>query len=122
MLFATAGQGALFLWMMTSGVAIGLWYTLLAALRHFIQAGFWLTLLCDLLLGVGAAAIWIFFLVSGNYGRVRLFEALSALLGTLIFALAASPALQHAQNALQRALHKIKGAVARNHLIKVIFK
>lgn len=122
MLFATAGQGALFLWMMTSGVAIGLWYALLAALRHFIQAGFWLTLLCDLLLGVGAAAIWIFFLVSGNYGRVRLFEALSALLGTLIFTLAASPALQYAQDALQRALHKIKGAVARNHLIKVIFK
>lgn len=122
MLFATVGQGALFLWMMAAGAAVGLWYALLAALRRFIQAGFYLTLVCDLAFGIGSAVILIAFLVSGNYGRVRLFEIVAALLGALIFALAASPLLKGLENALHRTLRKIKASLSGNRLIKVIFK
>lgn len=122
MLFATVGQGALFLWMMAAGAAVGLWYALLAALRRFIRAGFCLTLVCDLAFGIGSAVILIAFLVSGNYGRVRLFEIMAALLGALIFALAASPLLKALENALRRTFRKIKASLSGNRLIKVIFK
>lgn len=122
MLFATAGQSALFLWMMTSGIVIGLWYVLLRALRRLIQAGFLLTLLCDLCFGAGSAAIWTAFLVSGNYGHVRLFEVFSALLGALIFAMAALPLLGYLEIALCKLRRNIWAVVFKNRLIKVIFK
>ena len=122
MLFATVGQGALFLWMMAAGAAVGLWYALLATLRRFIQAGFYLTLVCDLAFGIGSAVILIAFLVSGNYGRVRLFEIVAALLGALIFALAASPPLKGLENALRRTFRRIKASMSGNRLLKVIFK
>lgn len=84
MLFATIGQGRLFLWMMASGVAIGLWYGMTAGLRRVIQAKFWLTLCCDLLFGLGAAVILCGALVAGNWGSPRPFALLAAGLGALV--------------------------------------
>ena len=122
MLFATAGQGALFIWMMACGAVIGAWYVLAAGLRRFICAGFWLTLICDLVFGAGCAAIFIFFLVTGCYGRVRLFEIIAALLGALLFAFAAAPALKWLEKQARRTFASIMTAMSGNRLIKVIFK
>ena len=83
MLFATAKQGALFVWMMACGAAIGFWYALMAGLRRFIRAGFWLTLLCDLSFGAGSAVIFIAFLLAGSYGQLRLFGVIAAGLGAV---------------------------------------
>lgn len=122
MLFATAGQGALFVWMLASGVVIGIWYLLTALLRRILQAGFWLTLACDLAFGVGCAAIWMAFLVAGNYGRVRLFTVIAPVLGVLIFACAAAPAVNALERALRKAICHIVAALSGNRLIKVIFR
>lgn len=122
MLFATAGQGLLFVWMMAAGAVMGIWYVVLAILRRCIRAGFWLTLICDLAFGAGCAGIFILFLVLGNYGRVRLFEIIAALLGMLIFALAAAPALKWLETILYRTFGLIMTALSGNRLIKVIFK
>ena len=122
MLFATAKQGALFVWMMACGAAIGFWYALMAGLRRFIRAGFWLTLLCDLAFGAGSAVIFIAFLLAGSYGQLRLFEVIAAGFGALIFAGAAAAPLKWLENALQGFLRKIMAALSGNRLIKVIFK
>ena len=77
MLFATVSQARLFVWMMAAGAVVGAWYALTALLRRILQAGFWLTLACDLLFGAGSAVILIAALVAGNYGQARPFEILA---------------------------------------------
>ena len=57
MLFQSAGQGWVFLWMAAAGALIGAWYGLLAALRRLLSAGVWLSLVSDIAFGVGAAAM-----------------------------------------------------------------
>lgn len=122
MLFATVGQGALLVWMMAAGAAIGLWYLLLALLRRFIQAGFFLTLACDLLFGAGSAVIFLAALVTGSWGSLRPFAVLGTLCGSILFALAFSTPLKYLQKILQRSGCRIKAFIAKNRLIKVIFR
>lgn len=122
MLFATAGQGLLFVWMMAAGAAIGFWYLLVYLLRRFIQAGFWLTLACDLLFAAGTAVIFIAAIIAGNYGALRPFALLGTLFGAALFALAVCPPLEYLRNSLLRASRKIMAFTAKNRLIKVIFK
>lgn len=122
MLFSTVGQGALFIWMMAAGALMGIWYVLLAGVRRILQAGFWLTLCCDLAFGAGCAAIFILFLVSGNYGRIRLFAILAVLLGLWLFVLASSPLIRRAMRLLKCCISGIWVRVAQNRLIKIIFK
>ena len=122
MLFATIHQGLLFLWMMVAGVLIGLWYALTLGLRRLIQAGFWLTLACDLLFGAGCAAILCAFLLAGSYGALRPFELLGAVCGALLCLCAVLPPLR----ALGRSLSRLCGAAAKRlrtcHILQIIFK
>lgn len=122
MLFATIGQGALFVWMMAAGAVMGAWYVLTLMLRRFIQAGFWLTLACDLLFGAGCALIFTAALIAGNYGQLRPFALLGALLGALIFLLGLLPPLCALGRYLRRFFARIVAALARNRCLKVIFK
>ena len=62
MLFATAGQFPLFLWMVGAGVAVGALYSLCAGLRRLLSAGFWLTLAADAFFGLAAALTLIVFI------------------------------------------------------------
>ena len=122
MLFATMGQGLLFVWMLAAGAVTAIWYLLCAGLRRLVQAGFWLTLACDLLFGAGAAVILLAFLISGNYGNPRPFALLGVLLGAAICALGLVPPLQALGRALGRAGRRIVTAISQNRLLKVIFK
>ena len=122
MLFATAGQGALAAWMLASGVAMGLVCLLFAGLRRLIQAGFVLTLCCDLACGALCALVFLFFLVRGNYGRLRLFEALAAALGMLICFGALKGVLTRLGGWCSRLGSGIKAWISENRLIKVIFR
>ena len=122
MLFATVGQGALFLWMMAAGMAVGAWYLLTALLRRFIGAGFWLTLACDLLFGAGSAVILILALVTGSYGQVRFFAILGMLAGLFLFGFALSPPLKALCLFLQGRMRRIMASLRKNRLIKIIFK
>lgn len=122
MLFATVGQARLFVWMMAAGAVVGAWYALTALLRRILQAGFWLTLACDLLFGVGSAVILVAALVAGNYGQARPFEILGALCGALLFGLGFAPPLRTLKNRICRVWQKIVATISQNRLIKVIFK
>lgn len=122
MLFATANQGALWLWMMACGAVMGLWYMLMAALRRFVQAGFWLTLIADIFFGLGCGLIFTIFLVTGNYGQFRLFALMAAGLGAVLFAIAVSAPLDWARKRLKTAFSRIWTWLSGKGLIKVIFR
>ena len=122
MLFATVGQGARFVWMTAAGAAVGAWYLATALLRRFIQAGFWLTLACDLLFGAGAAVILIAALIAGSYGQVRPFDLLGALLGALLFAAGLASPLWALLRHMRAKLRHILGIISKKRPINIIFK
>lgn len=122
MLYATAGQGWVFVWMAAAGALIAAWYGVLAGLRLLLAAGFWLSLAADVAFGAGAAAIFCAALVAADDGRVRLYAILAAALGFMLFAGAAfAPARAVARRLASRLRHifvKIRGF----RWIKVIFR
>lgn len=115
-------QARLFVWMMAAGVAMGAWYALTALLRRFIQAGVWLSLGCDLLFALGSAVLFMGALIAANYGQARLFEVLGFFLGAALFGAGMALPLRALAHRLRQCILKIMSRVAKNRLIKVIFK
>lgn len=122
MLFATAGQFPLFLWMVGAGVAVGALYSLCAGLRRLLSAGFWLTLAADAFFGLAAALTLIAALLLGCDGRLRLFELLGAAVGFCLYWVGFAPLLRSAVLGAARMLRRIFVKIAGNRLIKVIFR
>lgn len=122
MLYATAGQGWVFVWMAAAGALIGAWYGLLAGLRRLLRAGFWLSLAADLAFGAGAAAIFCAALVAADYGRVRLYAFLGTALGFVLFAGAAFAPARAAAAGLARGIRHIFVKISGFRWIKVIFR
>ena len=122
MLFATAGQGWVFLWMVAAGALIACWYAVLAALRRLLAAGFWLSLAADVAFGVGAAALFCGALVAADYGRVRLYPIVGALLGFALCAAGLFPPARRIASALTRAFRRIFVTIRGFRWIKVIFR
>lgn len=122
MLFATIGQGWVFLWMAGAGALAGAWYALLAGLRRLLRAGFWLSLAADIAFGTGAAAIFCAALVAANYGAVRLYAVAGALLGFSLFAAGVYPPGRRAARAVAGAVRHFFVKIGRFRWIKVIFR
>lgn len=122
MLFATIGQGWVFLWMAGAGALAGAWYALLAGLRLLLRAGFWLSLAADIAFGTGAAAIFCAALVAANYGAVRLYAVAGALLGFSLFAAGVYPPGRRAARAAAGAVRHFFVKIGRFRWIKVIFR
>lgn len=122
MLFATVGQGALFIWMMVAGMAVGAWYGMTALLRRVLQAGFFLTLACDLLFGLGSAVILLGFMIAGNYGQLRLFSVLGIVLGFALFMFALAAPVRRLLDLLVKAGRRFMSRLSKNRLIKIIFR
>lgn len=108
--------------MIGAGLLVGAWYTLLAALRKLFDAGFLLTLMMDVLFGIGASLILIAALMLGNYGSLRFYELLGAVLGIVLFSLGAAPPIQWFSHHIVLRIRHIFGKISRNRLIKVIFR
>lgn len=122
MLFTTVGQGWVFVWMLFSGMAVGLWYALTALLRRVLCAGFWLSLACDALFGLGAAAIFCAALTLADYGRLRLYAVLAALLGFALFAGGCFSALRRAACRCRGWICHVFVTIHRFRWINVIFR
>ena len=122
MLFATAGQAAVFVWMAGAGAAIVVWYALTALLRRFVQAGFALNLLIDLLFGIGAAGIYLAFLIAGTRGAFRIYTLLGTLFGAAVFACGLHRPAKAFLSAILTIFGKIVTFSRGNRLIKFIFK
>lgn len=122
MLFATMHQGLLFLWMAAAGALVFLWYLLLRGLRRLVQAGFVLGLGCDLLFGLGAAAILLFFLISGCCGALRPFALLAAALGFGLCAAAVLPLVHGGGALLQSLCCRMSAWLGKSRLLRRLLK
>ncbi len=94
MLFATVGQLPKIALMAASGAAMGAFYLLMRFTRARIGAGFWLSLLCDLIFGAAAAAILCAGLVICDGGRMRAYQLAGAGIGFGAAAWGLGPALR----------------------------
>ena len=81
MLWDTARQWQVFVYMAAAGALAGLSYDLLRLLRIRLEAGFWLSLAADLLFGAVAAALFIGFSLKACFGQMRLYEMAAFALG-----------------------------------------
>lgn len=122
MLFQTIGQHRIFLWMFASGVLIGAWYGCVGLVRRLICAGTWLGLLCDAIFGLGAGAIFCGALYVANYGALRLYAVLAALLGAAVFALGAFPTEKRVNHVMKCMAKRFFVKISGYRWIKVIFK
>lgn len=122
MLFSTIGQLPVFLWMTGAGLIVGALYSLAAALRRLLDAGFWLTLTIDALFGLCAAGISIAALVTGSYGRLRLYELLGAALGFCLYLLGPRPLLSRLSSALGQEIRSRIAKTKNFRIIKFIFR
>jgi len=122
MLFSTIGQPLIFLWMMFCGGVIALWYALADGARRLMGAGFWLSLLCDLIFGAGCAVILLSGLIIADYGRVRLYSLAGALLGAIVTGLGLIAPLKRMLTRIRLFLQEIVKKLAKYRLIKVLFK
>lgn len=122
MLFATVGQGWVFLWMVAAGALIACWYALLAALRRLLAAGFWLSMAADIAFGVGAAAIFCAALVTADYGRVRLFSVAGTLAGFALCATGLFSPARRVTAAVSGWFRRIFVKICGYRWIKVIFR
>lgn len=122
MLFSTIGQIYVFLWMVGAGLLIGALYALCAGLRRLLRAGFWLTLIVDLLFGLLTAVILIAAMLIASYGRVRLYELLGAVSGTILFSQGIEPPLKRLCSAMGNRFRRLFQMTANFRPIKVIFK
>lgn len=122
MLFATVDQGWIFLVMLAAGAAVGVLWDALALLRRLLEAGFFLSLIADILLGLGSAAILIFAMVRANYGQPRAYMFVAAGLGAALYGIAVARPLHAILRALRRALGRMAARLRENRIIKVIFR
>ena len=122
MLFSTISQPLIFIWMMFCGCIIGLWYGLISGVRRLMEAGFWLSLACDLVFGAGCAAILIAGLIIADHGRIRLYSLIAAILGAIMTKIALITPLCALLSHFMAFLHRIMTKLAKYRLVKVIFK
>lgn len=122
MLFATVDQGYVFLFMCAAGALVSAWYDVMLIARRALEAGFFLSLLADIALGLGAAALLSVALVAANYGQPRLYAFAAAALGAALYALGAARPLHALLRGLRRLGARMCGGLKKNRIIKVIFR
>ena len=122
MLFATIGQGAIFLWMTAAGAVIGAVTLAFDALRCILQAGKILSVALDFAAGAVASAVLIAALIIGNYGRVRFYELFAAALGLAMFRFAAASPAHAAMKKLAALLKAVGKRLNSYKVIKYLLK
>ena len=122
MLFATIGQGAIFLWMTAAGAVIGAITLAFDALSCILQAGKILSAALDFAAGAVASAVLIAALIIGNYGRVRFYELFAAALGLAMFRFAAASPTHTAMKKLAALLKAVGKRLNSYKVIKYLLK
>ena len=122
MLFQTIGQTQIFLWMVAAGVLLGGLYAFFRLLRRLLQAGFWLSLACDMSFGTLGAALLICACVWANHAQLRAYMFFGVFTGMALFFLGPYPLLQRFARGLTASGKKLRGKLCDCRLIKVIFR
>jgi spore cortex biosynthesis protein YabQ len=85
------GQAMLFLFTVEAGIAIGIFYDLFRITRKIFHHPNWMIHIEDLLYWIFIALFMFFLLFSKNYGEIRGFALLGALIGNVLYFLTLSP-------------------------------
>ena len=122
MLYYTLSQPGEFAAMLLAGVVAGMIALAFSWLRTLMRAGFFLSLACDLLMGLLWAMVVCVSLVVACRGRARAYHFIGMALGCALFLAAASP-LSHA---VGRTVQRIARAGARrlmkNRIVRALLK
>ncbi len=116
MLYYTLPQAGEFAAMLLAGVAVGMIALAFSWLRKLMRAGFFISLACDLLMGLLWAMVVCVSLVVACRGRARAFHFTGMALGCALFLAAVSPLARAAGRVFARAAR----TAARN-LMKIRF-
>ena len=108
--------------MLAAGMLIGAWYGGMAGVRRLLAAGVWLSLVCDVIFGIGAGAIFCAALFTANYGALRLYAVLAAALGFMVFAMGVYPPGRRVIHVIKCTAAHIFVKIRRFRWINVIFK
>ena len=118
MLFATVGQGSVFLWMLLCGMMVGVMYDFFRLLRCVLHAGPWLTLALDAIWGIcGGVAVSVM-LVIANRGALRPYVLAAVLMGFGVYMLSASRPMVRLGRRMYIAVQKL----SQNRLLRAVFR
>ena len=118
MLFATVGQGSVFLWMTLCGMMIGLMYDFFRLLRCILRAGPWLTLALDAIWGACGGVAMSVMLVIANRGALRPYVLLAVLAGFGVYMLSASRPILALGRWARIGVQKL----SQNRLLRAVFR
>ena len=122
MLYSTHSQALQLPLILLTGMLMGAVSLLFRGVRRLICAGFWLSLVCDILMGILWGGVFCAGVVIADNGRLRLFHIIAALCGAALFhvafAIPAAGLTSHIALFLERACRYL----SKNRLLRAIFK
>lgn len=122
MLYYTLPQAGEFAAMLLSGVAAGMIALAFSWLRRLMRAGFFISLLCDLLMGLLWALVVSASLVAACRGRARAYHFVGMALGCALFLAAVSPLARAVGRALSRAARAAAARLSKNRFVRALLK
>ena len=118
MLFATVGQGSVFVWMLLCGMLLGVLFDCFRLLRCILHAGAALTMALDVLWGALGGVLLAGMLVVANRGQMRPYALLAVLLGFGVYAAASAAPVAWVARGVKRCVQKL----SRFRLLRAVFK
>ncbi|MBQ4090446.1 MAG: spore cortex biosynthesis protein YabQ [Clostridia bacterium] len=122
MLYETSSQALEAPLMVLAGMGMGGVSLLFQLVRHVLCAGVWLSLICDMLMGVIWSAIFCGALVIANRGNLRLYHILSACAGAALFQAALGVPVRTVCGKLCIKWKHMADKARQNRLIRALIK
>ncbi len=122
MIFEATGQAVVFLSTMYAGLAMGLGYDVLRALRWTVRAGRAVTAMLDALFCLFCLAAFLFALYRANTGRLYLYTVLGAVCGSVLYFAGISHLVLPALARVGRVVRSGFLALARSAFMKKMTK
>ncbi len=122
MLYATASQALQVPLMILTGMLIGAVSLGFHAVRQLLCAGFWLSLICDIIMGLLWAVVFCAGVTIADSGRLRLFHVITAAVGTSIFYYAFSVPARRFCTSVQKRCILAAGSLSKNKVFRAVFR
>ena len=120
MLYYTLPQAGEFAAMLLAGAAVGMIALAFSWLRHLMRAGFFISLSCDVLMGLIWAIVVCAALVTACRGRARAYHFIGMALGCALFLAAMSPLTRAVGRALARAARAAARRLMKNRVARAV--
>ena len=122
MLYETSSQALEAPLMVLAGMGMGGVSLLFQLVRHVLCAGIWLSLICDIIMGIIWSAIFCGALVMANRGNLRLYHMLSAGAGAALFQAALGIPVQTVCGKLCIKWKHTADKIRQNRLMRILLR